>query len=312
MSEIGFLIDVNPRDAWSLEAHGFTPWLAQHLDQLGAAIGMTLELQGTEVAVQDFAADILARDPRDGSLVLIENQLAATDHTHLGQILTYLTGLEAKTVIWIATQFREPHLSAIKWLNEHTADPYAFFAVRLRVVRIGDSPFAPIFEVLSKPNNWDRQLQQVAGERSEMSEIGLRRQEFWKEFLQHEPEGLGENGKTPATSNIWYEVEPRSIVVVLWVGRNHVGVFVRGWRGSDGSELLARLEPHAAALKTRLGADMGDSEDGRFLGGKLKVDMSDRANWTRAVSWLHETRERYIEALVQILGLGSTSDGDLK
>lgn len=114
MTAIGRLTDIDPRIAWAHEARSFTPWLAQHLDQLGEAIGMPLKHHSSEVAVETFSADILARNTMDDSLVLIENQLEGTDHTHLGQIMTYLAGLEAQTVVWIATDFREPHLSAVK------------------------------------------------------------------------------------------------------------------------------------------------------------------------------------------------------
>lgn len=58
-----------------------------------------MELEGQEVAVETFFADILARNPQDDSLVLIENQLENTDHTHLGQIMTYLASLKVQTVI---------------------------------------------------------------------------------------------------------------------------------------------------------------------------------------------------------------------
>jgi hypothetical protein len=134
MNEVVFgrLTDLLPREAWKHEAHAFTPWLAENIDQLSEAVGIPLELTGTDIAVENFAADILARDSENGTIVLIENQLEVTDHTHLGQIMTYLAGLEAQVVIWIAPKFREPHLSAIRWLNEHTADGFSFFAVRLR------------------------------------------------------------------------------------------------------------------------------------------------------------------------------------
>ena len=100
--------------------------------------------------MEGYSADILATYPADGSRVIIENQLESTDHTHLGQIMTYLAGLEAKTVVWIARDFRGPHLSAIRWLNTHTTDEFAFFAIKLRVVQIGDnsSIVAPLFEVV--------------------------------------------------------------------------------------------------------------------------------------------------------------------
>lgn len=98
MTEIGKLLTISPRDAWKHEAHDFTPWLSENLEQLGDAIGLQLEPDGTEVAVGPFSADILAKD-MFGRMVLIENQLESTDHNHLGQILTYLSGLEAEIII---------------------------------------------------------------------------------------------------------------------------------------------------------------------------------------------------------------------
>lgn len=122
---LGSLVEVNLRKAWNHEAHSFTPWLAAHLDELAAKIGIPLELEGQEVAVETFSADILARNAQDGSLVLIENQLEGSDHIHLGQIMTYLAGLNAHTVVWIAATFREPHLSVLKmtWQIGSTAQP---------------------------------------------------------------------------------------------------------------------------------------------------------------------------------------------
>jgi adenine-specific DNA-methyltransferase len=162
MTRFATLDDVPLQEAWGHEAHDFTPWLAENLGRLSEAIGIPLELTDTEVAVESFSADILARNPQDDSVVLIENQFKPSDHGHLGQIMTYLAGLSAHTIIWIAPYFREPHLSAIRWLNEHTEEPFAFFAVKLRVVRIENSPLVPLFEVIERPNHWDRQVQETA------------------------------------------------------------------------------------------------------------------------------------------------------
>ena len=62
MSDIVFgrLTDLLPREAWKHEAHDFTPWLAANIGQLSEAIGIPLELTGTEMPVETFAADILA------------------------------------------------------------------------------------------------------------------------------------------------------------------------------------------------------------------------------------------------------------
>ena len=170
--KLASLENVALREAWDHEALSFTPWLAENLDKLGSEIGLRLELEGREVAVDEFSADILARNPMDDSLVLIENQLEVANHTHLGQVLTYLAGLDANVVIWVAAEFRDAHLSAINWLNEHTVEPFAFFAVRVSVVRIGDSPLAPIFEVLARPNEWERRLQTIAQESRQCERTG--------------------------------------------------------------------------------------------------------------------------------------------
>ena len=130
--KFGQLKDMDLREVWPYEANNFTPWLAENLSpSCPEAIGIPLELEGTEIAVEGYSVDILATYPADGSRVIIENQLESTDHTHLGQIMTYLAGLEAKTVVWIARDFRGPHLSAIRWLNTHTTDEFAFFAHKI-------------------------------------------------------------------------------------------------------------------------------------------------------------------------------------
>ena len=111
--EFGELKNVSLRDVWGHEANDFTPWLAENMERLSKAIGVPM-LEGTEVEVEQFSADIVARNPSDDSRVLIENQLEGSDHTHLGQILTYLAGVQARTVVWIARNFHDSHRSAIR------------------------------------------------------------------------------------------------------------------------------------------------------------------------------------------------------
>jgi hypothetical protein len=82
-----------------------------NIAELGKALGMDLEVEAQERAVGPFRADILCKDIGTNRWVLIENQLERTDHTHLGQLLTYASGLDAVTIIWIAARFTEEHRS---------------------------------------------------------------------------------------------------------------------------------------------------------------------------------------------------------
>ena len=304
MTDISFdrLRDVALRDAWKHESLAFTPWLASNIDHIAEAIGIPLELTGTEVAVGGFSADLLARNPQDDTVVLIENQLEQTDHTHLGQIMTYLAGLEAKTVVWIAPTFREPHLSAIRWLNEHTAEGFAFFALRLRVVRIGDSPFAPIFEVEEKPSNWDRRLTEARRQATgDITDLGQKRLDFWTTYVERHPEDTALGITAGGASSVGATVGTHGIRLVLWVGRTKVGVFVRGDRGTPAEEVIRLLSPYADALQSALGARFGTAGNS-LLGRDLRIDTDDPANWPKAIDWLHATSREYLSVLTNTLG----------
>jgi hypothetical protein len=94
--------------------------------------------------------------------VLIENQRERTDHTHLGQLLTYASGLEAVTIVWIAARFTAEHRSTLDWLNKITDDSFRFFGLEVELWRIGTSPAAPKFNIVSKPNAWSHSVAQAA------------------------------------------------------------------------------------------------------------------------------------------------------
>ncbi len=178
---IGKLEKVAINSVWPHEAKCFTPWLADNLGLLGEELGMELDLEGTEVPVGNFSLDILARDARSEAVVAIENQIAGTDHTHLGQLLTYSAGLNAGIVIWIATQFRDEHRAALDWLNEGTRDSLNFFGVEVQAVRIGDSLPAPLFRLAAAPNTWSKDLKESEAEVTPAQKKYIR---FWRPILE--------------------------------------------------------------------------------------------------------------------------------
>ena len=292
--ELGKLESVDVRRAWSHEAHDFTPWLSQNLDRLSSVLGVGLELVDTELHVGAYRADIVARVVSDDDLgqinnmVVIENQLAGADLQHLGQILAYLSGLKARIAVWIAVKFGEEHLSAIRWLNEHTTDPFAFFAVKVDVVRIGNSQLAPVFNVLERPNEWNRQVERAAG----LSELGEFRRDFWAHFAARHPDAPGLRPGY-ANSNVWHRDERNNIWVTQFLAQDRVGVYIIGNHHEMKEQIWPRLEPHLDALQEAMNGEHFFHSEKHCCITELKINSRGRDNWDEMVDWLEDRRKTY-------------------
>lgn len=186
--ELGRLEKLDLRLYWKRESTDFTPWLAreENIRLLSETIGVELEVQSQEESVGPFSADILCRDVTNDCYVLIENQLERTDHTHLGQLMTYAAGLDAVTIIWIAQKFTEEHRAALDWLNRITNETFTFFGIEIELYRIGNSNAAPMFNIVSKPNDWAKQVKKSISTQV-VTETKQLQQEYWqglKNFME--------------------------------------------------------------------------------------------------------------------------------
>jgi hypothetical protein len=173
--QLADLEEVDVRTVFQRDGDGFAGWLAGNLDRLAKELSIGgLREVGRDVAVGSFTVDILAQTDK-GRRVAIINQLESTDSIHLGQVVTFAAGLEVSAVIWITTKISEEHRAVLDWLNQHGDDEVRFFGVELRLLRIGNSLPAAVFNVVSKPNDW----QKVARQRQRVSSpITARVREF--------------------------------------------------------------------------------------------------------------------------------------
>jgi len=193
---IGKIEVVPVRQAFRHEALDFTAWLEQNIEALSERLGTELTVLEREKRVGDFKEDLVCQDG-DGNRVIVENQLERTDHDHLGKVLTYLVNLDAQSAIWITTDPRSEHERVIDWLNENTGENTSFYLVRIEAIRIGDSPYAPLFTVLAQP---DSQIAEIGVTKKELAtrELGERhhrRLEFWRRILERS------RGKTQFLAN---------------------------------------------------------------------------------------------------------------
>lgn len=201
---LGQLERIDPREVWKHEALNFTPWLESNAERLAEALGIDIEITGSEHPVGGFSLDLIGKDVTHDKPLIVENQLAGSDHSHLGQLLTYAAGTGASTIVWIATGIRDEHRQALAWLNEQTGQDVHFFGVELEVVKIGTSIPAPLFNVVVMPNDWQKSVKaaSVAGGSGGKSQLYL---EFWSKFLTRLREDRPAWSKAKqATQNSWF------------------------------------------------------------------------------------------------------------
>lgn len=172
---------IDARKIWGHEARDFTPWLRDHIDRLNEALGFEIEITGREGAVGPFSVDLWGKDVQTGEPVIIENQLESTDHSHMGQLLTYAAGMKAKMILWISPQFREEHRQALLWLNEMTPEDVGFYGVELEVLDINGQRAAN-FKLVAQPNSVQKRVSNASTDAA-ASERMTRYQAFYTDLL---------------------------------------------------------------------------------------------------------------------------------
>ena len=303
MSKLARLEKVDLRDQWKDEAKDFTPWLAEpeNIEILSEAIGMELEVIGKEEKVGSFSADILCKDINTNRNVVIENQLEQTDHTHLGQVITYCAGLEASTFIWISSQVREEHRAAVDWLNAITSDDYHFFAIEVQLFRIGDSPVAPNFKIVAKPNGWTKNVRkQVSDELSDTEKLKLEYWEEYRKYVLEQPKEFNPQRPLPqhwtnvaiGTSGIW-------INVCIGRGKTNIAVDLN-IQTSNAKELFDKLyEAGNEKSKEKIGNNIQwlrmDDKKSSYVSLETNGDYHDRKDWHRQFEWLYETTVKFLK-----------------
>ena len=292
------LTPVELSEVWETEPHHFTPWLAQeeNLMRLGETLRMDLELEAQEMNIGGFRADLLCKNTVDDSWVLIENQLASTDHTHVGQLLTYAAGLDASTVIWIAKTFRREHRAMLDWQNRVTDERYRFFGIEVKIWQIDDSARAVQFEVVSSPNDWSRGVsrdtQRAANQ--ELSETEQRQLRYWTGLREHMVDNGG-SVSSPSPRPARYlalSIGRGGFWLMIWQTptRNEIGI----WLCIDGENREAYfrlLAEEQDDIHTEMGEalqwiELSGRQRNRICLHKADTDPFDEDDWHRQYQWL--------------------------
>jgi hypothetical protein len=299
----------NLRTVWASEAHDFTPWLQENADTLADALGIDLELTACEQPVGPFFVDVIGRDLSHDCVLIVENQLTPTDHNHLGQLVMYAANTDAATIVWMAPSFRDEHRQAIAYLNDLAGDKARYFAVEIAAVRIADSPPAPLFRVVSQPNESHAQASSAAKTGSQGSSgKGALYMDFWTRFLDrvHAERPKWTHSRKPNASN-WISMPSP------FKGYNAYGVsFTLGHRmryelyldDLDGDEVanrFAALLARRSEIEAAFGGELSWEE---LLGRRASRiaayrdgDVSSTAEYDDYIDWFIDTGTRLRAAL---------------
>ena len=292
--KLGKISYVELRKQWATEPK-FSDWLTEeeNLAELSSALGLELSFVKREEEVGRFRLDILAKEEGSERVVAIENQFDQTDHDHLGKLMTYAAGCDAKTVVWIVEDVNEEHQAAIKWLNENIASDVGFFLVQVKLLKINDSDVAPLFSVIERPNDWARTAKAQAGE---MTARQTSRLEFWTAFANYAKEDASFsatfNPRKPSSDH-WlnFSCGYSSFHISLTIkGKDRLGVEI--YIPNDKSQ-FAQFEKSKAVIEKELSLGL----DWQPLPGKkaariyygTKLDWSKQESWPKCCAWLAKT-----------------------
>jgi Domain of unknown function (DUF4268) len=304
---LGKLEKVDLRYIWQSESTDFTPWLGRpdNLAVLAETIGMDLELEAQEKDVGPFRADILCKDSDTESWVLIENQLDRTDHLHLGQLLTYAAGLQAVTIVWIAGKFTEEHRATLDWLNDVTDGRLRFFGLEVELWRIGESPPAPRFNIISKPNDWSQSVGRAARQLNEepLSETKAQQRRYWQAFNDYlDAHRTGIRTKTPRPRN-WARFAIGRAGFNLSGKVNAMENRIRAelrLRGKNARAYFALLQEQKEDIERIVGEALSWEElrvGARIALYKGGVDPTAEGDWPNQHAWLADALVRLDRAL---------------
>lgn len=299
---LGKLERVELRTVWNNEATDFTPWLSklENLAALSETLGMDLETTGTEQSVGAYRADLLCKDAFSGNAVLIENQLEKTNHSHLGQILTYSAGLGVKTVVWIASRFTDEHRAAMDYLNEITEEGYSFFGLEVELWKIGNSAPAPKFNIVSRPNTWAKNVRESNQQHGELTEVKKQQLAYWtsfKEFMDARKSAVRCQNGSPqhwvnmsiGKSGFWLTARVNSLKSIISADFR--------FKTPTSKALFHQFYSDKEAIEKEFGGELEwfelpEGKESYVTVTKNKADFRNEGDWDSQFTWLAERLEK--------------------
>lgn len=283
------------RTVWQNETRDFTEWLAneENINLLAQETGLEISAEETQSPVGKFHVDILASESGTNRRVIIINNFSQTDDSSLGRLITYAAGKNSDIIIWIVRHANDEHKAAIDWLNSRTRNSTGFFLCEVKLFRIGDSEPAVKFEVISRPNNWAKEVRKISEDASNIEKL---RFDYWNAFQDYAFDG-GSNPKFAASYRRWQTSS--NYGVVFGTGRPGVSIIIAKTRDdieaglniADDRELFTYLFSRKDNIESETGMnfdwlELPGNKGNRIRAKKSPAPLSDKSSWPGQFDWI--------------------------
>lgn len=248
-----------------------------------------------------FRADLLCKDTVTDRWVLVGNQLERTDHGHLGQLMTYAAGLNAVTIVWIASRFTDEHRAALDWLNEVTDDDINFFGLEIELWQIGDSPKAPKFNVVSQPNNWSKAIAAVAAH-VDITDTKRLQFDYWRGLqdylLEHNSEVIKPQKPKPQ-QKITFPIGRSKVHLEALINTREGTISIILSLGGTNAKtnyflLFDQKDAVEQEMNTRLNwREQPNRKESRIELSLTGENLADRSCWPKQYEWLRQNLEAF-------------------
>lgn len=300
--QLGTLEVVELRTVWAHEALHFTKWLASpdNIQQLCAELDIEIEDIKVEESSGRYNADIVGIESTTKKKVIIENQLETTDHKHLGQIITYASGLDANIIIWIAKDYNDEHKAAIDWLNRNLTSDVKFFLIQIELWKIGNSLPAPKFNIVSQPNDWIKTIESATRiEKGSPSNLKLQNQQFWtqfKDFLKEAKSTLSTTRSAKPRHYYNFKISSSKAHLSMSVLSKQKQIVCSLVIHNDKS-LYDKIEQHKDEIEQQLGSELIWENDPSIARAQVLKTMdanpTDETNWPHYFQWMKDNGEQF-------------------
>jgi hypothetical protein len=209
--------------------------------------------------------------------------------------------------VWVVKDVGEEHRQAVDWLNEHTDESIEFYLVKIELWQIENSPYAPKFEIISKPNDWTKAVRSST-DAGELTETKVKQLDFWTQFKEYARRRQTKLRMQKSYPQHWTNISiGSSDAHVALTINSREGAFSTDLYIPNNKELYQKLFQHKDAIEKDLGITPEWMELPTKKASRIRIlkagVFEDEAKWQEQFEWLLKEAEKFARVFPKYIKL---------